>query len=755
MASLNPAKWGRGQSTSQHVANYSKDSSGSGNCGGLDKSLSNSNITAGNREKARTWVREQASRFMESYAESEECGPPHPALCVLSRLTAAIDKLPGDESDCQTAMFDLRNILIESDISPFEVNHSGLIKALISFMTLEEGRVDRDMRLKIFLHVFTGLPINVQNITSIRDLQEWNPTYFSALVAKLSGCVSQLEQFPVKVHDLPAGPNGARGGGTSALKFFNTHQLKCNLQRHPDCTNLKQWKGGTVKIDPLALVQAIERYLVVRGYGRLRDKDNADSDDDNSEDDIDDTLATVVFAQTGSRHKLQFLIGDNVLPYTMTVYQAVRQFSPTANDQSEIDTESEMPLGNAGVWVQTHTIYYRPLPEDASSTNKSMTAQHSTRKGKISSKSHMRRKGDELWSEGIIPAVASPLKTFLVQSLPETVTIQDASLEVLCLLRVLCSLNRYWNILHPSLEYVPIIGQSEFINSKIAAKANRQLQDPLVIMTGNLPQWLHQIAGVCPFLFPFETRQLLFYANSFDRDRALQRLIDSSPDINSNDTSERVTPRLDRRKRTISRDDILKQAEAVIQDLASSKALLEIQYENEVGTGLGPTLEFYALVSRELQRADLDLWHGSESFKHRQNNINDIIKNNDTTSVNSEDSYKMKHADNNGQQLIIDNSLDMPALTVDDDNYRTNNIKASESDVSVSYVHSPVGLFPMALGRTTKVSQMSKLKSKFKFLGKFMAKAVMDSRMVRNNLNMILVNLNFDLHSISNILIPF
>lgn len=53
--------------------------------------------------------------------------------------------------------------------------------------------------------------------------------------------------------------------GSQALKFFNTHQLKCQLQRHPDCANVKQWKGGPVKIDPLALVQAIERYLVVRG----------------------------------------------------------------------------------------------------------------------------------------------------------------------------------------------------------------------------------------------------------------------------------------------------------------------------------------------------------------------------------------------------------------------------------------------------------------------------------------------------------
>lgn len=84
-------------------------------------------------------------------------------------------------------------------------------------------------------------------------------------------------------------------------------------------------------------------------------------------------------------------------------------------------------------------------------------------------------------------------------------------------------------------------------------------------MTGNLPTWLQEIALSCPFLFPFETRHLLFYAIAFDRDRALQRLIDTTPDLNSADTSERVTPRLDRRKKSISREDILKQAEVIIQ----------------------------------------------------------------------------------------------------------------------------------------------------------------------------------------------
>lgn len=71
------------------------------------------------------------------------------------------------------------------------------------------------------------------------------------------------------------------------LKIF-----QCLLQRHPDCNNLKQWKSGTVKIDPLALVQAIERYLVVRGFAHIRENNQSKSDDDNSDDDIDDTLVS-------------------------------------------------------------------------------------------------------------------------------------------------------------------------------------------------------------------------------------------------------------------------------------------------------------------------------------------------------------------------------------------------------------------------------------------------------------------------------
>jgi E3 ubiquitin-protein ligase TRIP12 len=58
------------------------------------------------------------------------------------------------------ALEELKNILMESDISPFEVNHSGLIKAMLNYMTNETGNVSRNERLRSFLFVFSSLPLD-------------------------------------------------------------------------------------------------------------------------------------------------------------------------------------------------------------------------------------------------------------------------------------------------------------------------------------------------------------------------------------------------------------------------------------------------------------------------------------------------------------------------------------------------------------------------------------------------------------------
>ncbi len=46
------------------------------------------------------------------------------------------------------------------------------------------------------------------------------------------------------------------------------------------------------------------------------------------------------------------------------------------------------------------------------------------------------------------------------------------------------------------------------------------------------------------------------------------------------------------------------------------------------------------------------------------------------------------------------------------------------------YVDTRHGLYPAPLGRNAKSNIVTKVRQKYKFLGKFMAKALMDSRMV-------------------------
>jgi len=54
---------------------------------------------------------------------------------------------------------------------------------------------------------------------------------------------------------------------------------------------------------------------------------------------------------------------------------------------------------------------------------------------------------------------------------------------------------------------------------------------------------------------PFDTRLALFYATSFDRDRAMHRLQDASHENAPSDSAERVAPRLERKKVRTESDD--------------------------------------------------------------------------------------------------------------------------------------------------------------------------------------------------------
>ncbi|CAG0886042.1 unnamed protein product, partial [Darwinula stevensoni] len=596
LSSLNPARWGSSNSSRhQHPSEsspkaslkaltsfiYEPGPSSSSPVMVLQSHVNHHHHQHQHQQQQRsqvwTWVVKQSQEFLGLQEEAAtmhqgtEMGLNHVAgFSILKALTQAVQALQNSKTTllivvctlltqkegCVDALQGMSVIIQESDVSPFEVLHSGLVTVLLEFLTSRGSPtpLDRDSRLRAFSHVFLSSPL--ERLSKEGPWKAAGSPGLGPLISKLLGCLHQQEQFPVRVHDwalgLPgpgasgAGSSGSSGmgssasprnGTSSALRFLNTHQLKCLLQRHPSCSTLRNWKGGPVKVDPLALVQAVERYLLLRGYGRPRessprdrdyasDRDDDDtSEDDPSDDDMEDSLVAVLQNQTGSRHRLEFLIGDQVIPYNMTVYQAVRQYSPAANNGCYDgvgechDHEGSSPLGGPNIWAQTHTIYYRPLSEDDASTSrgeKNVSTGSSGGSGSTSGNGSSwasairagkggrgkgKKAGDRLWNEGEVPLQVSPLDQFLTSSLPPCVTVEDPSLETLALLRALNALNRYWGSLFTLPSYQPILSQQDFLSSKLTAKANRQLQDPLVIMTGNLPPWLHQIAQAWDILF--------------------------------------------------------------------------------------------------------------------------------------------------------------------------------------------------------------------------------------------------------------
>ena len=45
---------------------------------------------------------------------------------------------------------------------------------------------------------------------------------------------------------------------------------------------------------------------------------------------------------------------------------------------------------------------------------------------------------------------------------------------------------------------------------------------------------------------------------------------------------------------------------------------MQIKFLNEEGTGLGPTLEYYALLAAEFQKRDLGMWYCDDAFPEDQ-----------------------------------------------------------------------------------------------------------------------------------------
>ena len=116
------------------------------------------------REKIKSWIREQACRFVERYLGCEQVNgsSSNPALNVLQRLCAATARLGLQLDGGLECLLEICSIVCHSDASSFEIQHSGLVRQLLLYLTsdCERHAVPRHARLRRFLHVFFGCPVS-------------------------------------------------------------------------------------------------------------------------------------------------------------------------------------------------------------------------------------------------------------------------------------------------------------------------------------------------------------------------------------------------------------------------------------------------------------------------------------------------------------------------------------------------------------------------------------------------------------------
>uniref|UniRef100_A0A673IW01 E3 ubiquitin-protein ligase n=1 Tax=Sinocyclocheilus rhinocerous TaxID=307959 RepID=A0A673IW01_9TELE len=228
----------------------------------------------------------------------------------------------------------------------------------------------------------------------------------------------------------------------------------------------------------------------------------------------------------------------------------------------------------------------------------------------------------------------------------------------------------------------------EFTSKKITTKILQQIEEPLALASGALPDWCEQLTSKCPFLIPFETRQLYFTCTAFGASRAIVWLQNRreatversrpSTTVRRDDPGEFRVGRLKHERVKVPRgESMMEWAESVMQIHADRKSVLEVEFQGEEGTGLGPTLEFYALVAAEFQRTSLGIWLCDDDFP-----------------------------DDESRQVDLGGGLKPPGY----------------------YVQRSCGLFPAPFPQDS--DELERIAKLFLFLGIFLAKCIQDNRLV-------------------------
>jgi len=217
-------------------------------------------------------------------------------------------------------------------------------------------------------------------------------------------------------------------------------------------------------------------------------------------------------------------------------------------------------------------------------------------------------------------------------------------------------------------------GDTVYVNRRLSNMLASALGDALTVCSGALPAWCRSVASAFPLVFPLEARLELFKALAFGVSRSMYRFHEAVE-------GSAATVALRRQKAVLPRDRALDSAVVLMPKL--TKAVLVVDFADEIGHGLGPTLEFYSLVCLEVSLASAGMWR------------------------------------------FPGHVLASKPAAVPPTERRT--------------VTRREGLFPAVLSATTPADVRAAVLARFEFLGHFIAKALVDDRMLDLDLSEVLL----------------
>ncbi|GLT47885.1 hypothetical protein SLA2020_215420 [Shorea laevis] len=441
--------------------------------------------------------------------------------------------------------------------------------------------------------------VTVDPFSSLDAIENFlRPKVFEKKMEHVETEAQTLEQMDYQSLHLPVNANSSQGESSG---FVETNNDGTSI-------NLPEMQEEEVKLPESASEQVV--HLSQTDHGQTMTLDETDVGFAVQEQKFpaeSDVNAEVQSFSSGDNEDvspgLTLFLEGHKLDQTLTLYQAIVQ--------QQIRSETEMITG-AKLWSRVYTITYRKSKHSDPQKNKCLSQNSSV-------------------SAEVDPLVQNT--AFLPRMLPcKLASGFDKSspvYDILFLLRSLEGMNRCsFHLLScerihafaegrlDSLDNLKVlvhsVPQNEFVSSKLTEKLEQQMRDSFAMSTGGLPFWCNQLMVSCPFLFSFDTRCKYFRLAAFG-----PRKVQPRPMLNNNSggsSDRQLSPgSLPRKKFLVSRDQILESAARMMDLHARSKVLLEVEYNEEVGTGLGPTLEFYTLVSHEFQKSGLGMWRDDHS----------------------------------------------------------------------------------------------------------------------------------------------